>query len=178
MTQKSAVKPKSDATAKVVVFGIDGVNWMPRAAWFPKDKADAAQSAAKQLRLNVAEVTNGIAAGLVAKIPQGRVHAPGAGMVPPISEDLYETIVAGIGSSSKAGQNAGNTTGPSHPGTREGLKPGDLVLIHDSLVAGWFEGIVVDRTGDKVAVRWRDYAGHPLVTLPITAVALAGTPSI
>jgi hypothetical protein len=64
MSQKSVAKAKADASAKVVVFGLDS-NWRPRAAWFPHTQAGPARAAAKQLHLNVIEVANGRAADLV-----------------------------------------------------------------------------------------------------------------
>jgi hypothetical protein len=98
MTQKSVAKPSARPNAaaapgKVVVFGLDS-NWRPHAAWFPDTQAEPARAAAKQLRLNVIEVTNGTAADLIAKLPAGQIHAAGPAMVPPVREDLYEKVVA------------------------------------------------------------------------------------
>ena len=78
MTQKTNGKPNGNSSIKVIVFGVDG-DCKPHAAWFPKDQADTARAAAKQLRFNVIEVTNGTAADLVAKLPPGRIHANGPG---------------------------------------------------------------------------------------------------
>ena len=78
MTQKSVAKPSATPSAKpnaaaapgkVVVFGLDS-NWRPHAAWFPPTQAEPARAAAKQLRLNVIEVTNGSAADLIANLPR------------------------------------------------------------------------------------------------------------
>jgi hypothetical protein len=70
MPQKPTLKANSNGSAKVIVFGVDNVDWLPRAGWFQKSQADAARAAAKQLHLNVVEVTNGIAADLATKIPE------------------------------------------------------------------------------------------------------------
>jgi hypothetical protein len=64
MTQKAAAKPKLEVSTKMVVFGVDD-NYRPHGAWFPKAKAEAAQAAARQLRLNIAEVAAGSTAGLL-----------------------------------------------------------------------------------------------------------------
>ncbi len=171
MTQKSGAKPSADVPAKVVVFGLDS-NWRPHAAWFPKAQADQARAAAKQLRLNVIEVSNGTAADLVGKLPAGQIHAAGPAMVPPVREDLYEKVVATINSRGEAGKQPGEPIVTDLPETWAAIKPGHLVLTQDSLVDGWYEAIVVGRTGDKLTLRSRDYPGHPNFTVPVMAVAL------
>ena len=128
MTQKSGAKPSSDASAKVVVFGLDS-NWRPHAAWFPKAQADKARAAAKQLRLDVIEVSNGTAADLVAKLPAGQIHTAGPAMVPPVREDLYEKVVATINSRGEAGKQPGEPIVTDLPETWAAIKPGHLVLI-------------------------------------------------
>ena len=173
MTQKSGTKPNSAAAGKVVVFGLDS-NWRPHAAWFPHTQADQARAAAKQLRLNVIVVANGIAAELVTKLPAGQIHAAGPAMVPPVREDLYEKVVATINPHGEAGQDPGAPVVTDLPETWAAIKPGHLVLAQDSLVGGWYEAIVVGRTGDKVTLRSRDYPGFPNFTVPVKAVALVG----
>jgi hypothetical protein len=169
--QKQATKPSSDPAAKVIVFGLDS-NWRPHGAWFPKTQAEQARTAAKQLRLNVIEVTNGTAAALVAKLPAGQIHAAGPAIVPPVREDLYETVVAAINPRGEAGRAPSEPTATDLPDTWAAIKPGHLVLVQDSLVAGWYEAIVVSRAGDKVTLRSRDYPGFPNFTVPVKAVAL------
>jgi hypothetical protein len=173
MTQKSGTKPNSAAAGKVVVFGLDS-NWRPHAAWFPPTQAEPARAAAKQLRLNVIVVANGIAAELVTKLPAGQIHAAGPAMVPPVREDLYEKVVATINPHGEAGQDPGAPVVTDLPETWAAIKPGHLVLAQDSLVGGWYEAIVVGRTGDKVTLRSRDYPGFPNFTVPVKAVALVG----
>lgn len=176
MTQKSVAKPSPDASGKVVVFGLDS-NWRPHAAWFPHTQANQARAAAKQLRLNVIAVPNGSAADLVAKLPAGQIHAAGPAMVPPVREELYEKIVATINSRGEAGQDPGASIVTELPETWAAIKPGHLVLTQDSLVGGWYEAIVVGRTGDKLTLRSRDYPGFPNFTVPVKAVALMGSAS-
>ena len=173
MTQKSVAKPNSAAAVKVVVFGLDS-NWRPHAAWFPQAQADQARTAANQLRLNVVEVANGTAADLIAKLPAGQIHAAGPAMVPPVREDLYEKIVATINPRGEAGQAPGAPVVTDLPETWAAIKPGHVVLAQDSLIQGWYEAIVVGRTGDKLTLRSRDYPGFPNFTVPVKAVALVG----
>ena len=173
MPQKSGTKPNSAVAGKVVVFGLDS-NWRPHAAWFSQTQADQARAAANQLRLNVIVVANGTAADLVGKLPAGQIHAAGPAMVPPVREDLYEKVVATINPRGEAGQDPGAPVVTDLPETWAAIKPGHLVLAQDSLVGGWYEAIVVGRTGDKVTLRSRDYPGFPNFTVPVKAVALVG----
>ena len=172
MTQKQPAKPSPAKEGKIIVFGLDS-NWRPHAAWFPHNQGDQARTAAKQLRLNAIEVTNGIAADLVAKLPAGQIHAAGPAMVPPVREDLYEKVVATINLRGEAGQESGKPAAIDFPSTYwDAIKPGHVVLAQESLIGGWYEAVVVGRTGDKVTLRSRDYPGYPHFTVPVTAVAL------
>ena len=148
-------------------------NWRPHAAWFPHTQAEPARAAAKQLRLNVIEVPNGTTADLIAKLPAGQIHAAGPAMVPPVREDLYEKIVSTINPRGEAGQEPGDPSPADFPRTYwDAIRPGQLVLAQDSLIGGWYEAIVVGRTGDKLTLRSRDYPGYSKFTVPVTAVAL------
>ena len=171
MTQKSVAKPSAATAGKVVVFGLDG-NWRPHAAWFPHTQLDQARAAAKQLRLNVIDVPNGRAADLVGKLPAGQIHAAGPGMVPPVREDLYEKIVATLNPRGEAGRDPGETVVPDMPTSWDAIKPGHLVLFHECLADGWWEAIVVNRSGDKVTLRCRDFPGYGKFTMRVPDIAL------
>jgi hypothetical protein len=173
VTQKSVANPGVVGSGKVVVFGLDS-NWRPHAGWFPHAQTEPARTAAKQLRLNVIEVPNGTAADLIAKVPAGQIHAAGPAMVPPIREDLYEKIVATFNRRGEAGNERDAPILTDLPETWAAIKPGHLVLAQDSLIDGWYEAIVVGRTGDKLTLRSRDYPGYPNFTVPVTAVGLVG----
>ena len=171
MTEKVLAKPKADAATRVVVFGVDD-DCKPHAGWFSKSDADRARAAAKQLRFNVIEVANGSAADLIAKLPPGRIHANGPGAVPVIREDLYEKVIAALNPRGEAGRDPGEPVATDLPATWDGIKPGHLVLAQDALVEGWWAAVVVDRSSDKVTLRWRDYPGWPKFTVRLSAVAL------
>jgi hypothetical protein len=178
MTDKSNGKPNGNSSTKVIVFGVDD-DCKPHGAWFAKDQAATARAAAKQLRFNVIEVTNGAAADLVSKLPLGRIHANGPGVVPTVREDLYENLVATLNGRGEAGREPGESVAADLPASWDAIKPGHLVLVSDSLVEGWWAAIVVARAGDKLTLRWRDYPGWPKVTVRASAVALvnpAGSP--
>ena len=170
MTQKSAAK-LSESSAKLIVFGVDD-DCKPHAAMFSKAEADAARAAAKQLRLNVIEVTNGTAVEWSSKLPAGRIHANGPGVVPTVREDLYEKLVSTINQRGEAGRGPDEQVATDLPASWDAIKPGHIVLVCDSLVEGWWQAVVVGRVGDKVTLRWRDYPGYPNFTVRTTAVAL------
>ena len=58
------------------------------------------------------------------------------------------------------------------PSSWDDIKPGHIVLACDSLVEGWWAAVVVDRSNDKLGLRWRDYPGYPKFTVRASAVAL------
>jgi len=171
MPQKSVPKSNSDVAAKVVVFGYGDYD-RPHAAWFPHHQADAAKAAAKQLHLNVIAVTNGQATDVVGKLPPGQVHAPGPGMVPVVRTDLFEKIVATLNPHGEAGVKPGERVVTDMPTSWDAIKPGHLVLFHEGLGDGWWEAIVVSRSGDNLTLRCRDYPGYGTFQRPITAIAL------
>jgi hypothetical protein len=55
--------------------------------------------------------------------------------------------------------------------------PGHLVIAKQTLECGWFEAVVVERNGDLVTLRYRDYPSYPNHVRHRTAVALINLPS-
>lgn len=97
MTQKQARPNAKTATAlPVVLFGLDQ-RGKPTAARFAETQAALAAKAATQLRLRVLAVANPAIAELAAKLPAGRIHASGKGLVSHIRTDLYGRLVAAAG---------------------------------------------------------------------------------
>ena len=126
---------------KVVVFGIDS-SWRPHAAWFPPTQGKPGAKAAKQLRLNVIDVTNGTAADLIAKLPAGQIHAAGPAMVPPSPRrPVREGCCRHQSTRARRAKNPGEPTTAGLPWrTWATIKPGHLVLIQDSLVGRLVRG--------------------------------------
>jgi hypothetical protein len=58
------------------------------------------------------------------------------------------------------------------PGSWEEIAPGHLVIAQESLANGWWEAIVLDRKGDMLTLRFRDYPRLPKFFRHRTAVAL------
>ena len=106
MTQKSVAKAKSDAVSQSRRVRPRLIG-RPHAAWFPHTQADQARAAAKQLRLNVIEVTNGPGRRSRRQTSGWPDPCGRAAMVPPVREDLYEKFVATINPRGEAGQEPG-----------------------------------------------------------------------
>lgn len=171
MSKKSGQKLNGNAGAKVIVFGYAEAE-RPRAACFPHAQAEQARAVAKQQRLNVMAVTSPDALELVSKLPTGQIHAQGPSSVPPVREDLYEKVVNTLNFHGEAGREPSDPVATDMPASWDAIKPGHLVLFHKGLGDGWWEGIVVDRSGDKVTVRYRDFSGHGKFSVPIADIAL------
>ena len=63
------------------------------------------------------------------------------------------------------------------PGSWDDIAPGHLVIARETLECGWCEAIVVERTGDLVTVRYRDYPKYPPMVRHRSAVALISAPA-
>ena len=112
---------------------------------------------------------------MLASLPPGQIHGHSKSIVPRVSEDLYGKVVTALNPRGEAGQTSGVPIVTDLPTTWDAIKPGHLVLAQESLFDGWWEAIVIDRTGDKVTVRMRDYPTYAPFTVPVTAVALVGS---
>ncbi|MDQ2081518.1 hypothetical protein RA307_15130 [Xanthobacteraceae bacterium Astr-EGSB] len=176
--KKPSEKPAQKAPAKLakptaktyVVFGADEFS-KPRAARFSVDKPELLAKAVESLHLRMIEVTDPDLAEVADQLPLGRLHATGQGLVPFIKGRLYADLV---------GATVGDQEPPAHPDPKanelprswEELGPGHLVIARESLECGWWEAIVVERTGDLVTLKYRDYPRYPNMVRHRSAVAL------
>jgi hypothetical protein len=146
-------------TAKFILFGADEYA-KPRAARFSAEDPELLAKAAASMSLRLVQVTDPDVAEIAATLPAGRLHANGKGLVPYIKGDLYnELLVATL-----ANQAPEANPGPSPqdlPRTWDEIAPGHLVIARETLEVGWWEAIVVERNGDLVTVRYRDYPQYP-----------------
>jgi hypothetical protein len=174
MTQKprqAQANAKTAAALPVVLFGLDQ-RGKPTAAWFAESQAALAAKAATQLRLRVLTVANPAVAELAAKLPPGRIHASGKGLVSTIRTDLYGKLLAAAAAGSQPAQpslpppggpqsNGGSpkSKGPTQdrlPKDWDAIGPGHLVLAQQGLEDGWYDAVVVEQNGDMLTLRWRD----------------------
>ena len=166
------------AEAKViVVFGLDEHD-KPRAARFTDAKLDLVGKAAQLMELKLCEASSLELAELVRKLPVGRLYANGRGFVPYVRRDLYAKLLAAIGHAPAADQPAPIQIAQGLPRTWDEIAVGHLVIAQATLEYGWWESIVVERTGDMLTLRWRDYPKEQKFTRHRNSVALMRPPAI
>jgi hypothetical protein len=181
-TRANAAKPVAPAKksqppkprAKVyILFGADEYA-KPRAARFSafsaEDTALLAKAAAS-LHVRLVEVTNPDLAEVAPKLPAGRLHANGKGLVPYIKGDLYLDLIA----ANLNGDDPPTSPDPTPqeiPGSWDEIGPGHVVIAKETSECGWWDAVVVERTGDLVTVRYRDYPDCPSMIRHRSAIAL------
>ena len=157
-------------TAKFILFGADEYA-KPRAATFSAEDPALLAKAAETMFLRLVQVTDPEVAEIAATLPAGRLHANGKGLVPYIKGDMYNELLC----ATLANQAPQANPGPSPqdlPRTWDELGPGHLVIARETLEVGWWEAVVVERTGDLVTVRYRDYPQYPNMVRHRSAIAL------
>ncbi len=168
MTAKAKHTPTTTSPVPVVLFGIDS-HGKPKGARFGQKDAELAIKAASQLQLKVLASDDPKVAEITAQLPVGRVHGTGRTFVPFIRQDLYDKLVAAApnGNTQPVRPPSGSAGAPSSKGSPPNLPRnwheigrGDLVIVQESLVDGWYYAIVVEADGDTLKVRWRDYPGE------------------
>jgi hypothetical protein len=162
-------KPAKPAV-KYILFGADEYA-KPRAARFSAEDPELLAKAAETMFLRLVEVTDPEVAEIAATLPAGRLHANGKGLVPYIKGALYNDLLM----ATLATQAPEPNPGPSPqdlPRTWDEIAPGHLVIARETLEVGWWEAVVVERTGDLVTVRYRDYPQYPPMVRHRSAIAL------
>jgi hypothetical protein len=172
---KSKTAPSSGpASPTFIVFGADEYG-KPRAAHFTGIDRDALAKAAAAMNLRLFEVTKGDLAGIAKQLPAGRLHASGQAFVPFIKGPLYAELVGfTVGEQQPPPASA---SAPKLPASWDEIAPGHLVIVHETLDCGWWEAIVVARTGDTLTVRYRDFPKYPTLVRHRSAVALISQPA-
>ncbi len=156
--------------AAIVLFGIDE-HGKPKAARFGNTEAKLATKAADQLRLKVVSIASPTLAEIAAQLPAGRIHARGCGVVPHVRADLYAKLVSAAAADGATNGPPAETPTNAPPGGAapsgngssrrpknwDEIAPGHLVVAQESPEDGWYDAVVVGRTGDMCTLRWRDY---------------------
>ena len=171
--------------AAVVLFGIDE-HGKAKAARFGTTEAKLATKAADQLRLKVVTIANPALAEIAAQLPAGRIHARGRGVVPHVRADLYAKLVSAASANGATNEPPAQTPAQAPPtgtppsdngGSRrprnwDEIAAGHLVLAHEGQEEGWYDAIIVERTGDMCTLKWRDYPRERRFTRHCRALAL------
>jgi hypothetical protein len=174
----SKTKPRSAETRKpkpadapngktFIVLGLDGDK--PHAARFIGANPALVTKAAEALKLKVVEVAGQDHAELVAKLPLGRLYSNGRGFVPPVREELYLKLTSALRVSLKGEK---RERAPL-PRSWDEIAVGSLVIAPEAAEEwGFYHAIVLERKGDMLTFRWRDYPEQGVQTRHVATVAL------
>src|SRR6185436_3010736 len=142
----------------VVLFGADEFG-KPRAARFTDADQALLMKAASTLHLRTIEVVGAELEDLAKKLPAGRLPADGQGLLPFVQGDLYaELIELTVGDQKPP---ADLKSSKALPASRDDIGPGHLVVAHETLECGWWEAVVLERNGDLLTLRYRDFPNYP-----------------
>jgi hypothetical protein len=166
--KKSA--PAQPPAKSYVLLGADEYA-KPRAARFTGEDRTLLAKAAEAMHLRLIEITGTDVAEIAALLPPGRLHANGKGLVPYVKGDLYNDLMCTTLATEAPRPNP-DPAPKDLPRTWDDLAPGHLVIVKESLEMGWWEAVVVERTGDLVTVKYRDYPQYPAMVRHRSVVAL------
>lgn len=163
---KKAPAPKAkNASAKtVIMFGLDK-DRKPHAARFIGENEAILAKAAATMGLRLAVPTAQKHFEIVNKLPAGRIHATGDGLVPNVDQQLYEQINSLVGGEPGA-------ISASLPTSAAQLAPGHVVIAQATVEDGWWPAVIIKRSADTVALKWRDHPGEAEIVRPISSLAL------
>ncbi|WP_338821865.1 hypothetical protein WDM22_33015 [Bradyrhizobium septentrionale] len=157
-------KPKTPVAKTVILFGLDK-DRKPRAARFTGENEALLARAAATMGLRLAVPASKKHFEIVNKLPAGRIHASGTGLVPAVDQQLYDQINALVGGDP-------GTISTSLPKSWAQLAPGHLVLAQATVDDGWWPAIIAKRTNDTLTLKWRDYPSEAEIVRPVRSVAL------
>ena len=142
----------------------------PRAARFSAEDSELLAKAAASMYLRLVEVDSDLAE-IAPKLPAGRLHANGKGLVPYIKGELYFELLSAVVGDLWPQQNP-DPAPQDLPHSWDDVGSGHLVIARETLEFGWWEAVVIERTGDLVTVRYRDYPDFPPMVRHRSAIAL------
>ena len=119
-------------------------------------------------------------AALAKKLPEGRLYGNGRGFVPNVRQSLYSEIIVTLAVEPQAAVGKDQDELPvatGLPRTWDEIAPGHLVIAQEALDYGWWEAIVLGRTGDMFTLRFRDYPKLPKFVRHRNAIALMSPPA-
>jgi hypothetical protein len=125
------------------------------------------------MHLRLVEITEPEVAEIAALLPAGRLHANGKGLVPYVKGEVYSELLFAALAPLPPQINA-DPVPQDLPRTWDDLAPDHLVIAKESLELGWWEAVVIERTGDLVTVKYRDYPQYPPLVRHRSVIALIG----
>lgn len=164
------------ASAKIyVILGFDE-RLKPRGARYLSRNEDQLISAAAEMNLCLYEMRSADLISWVDPLPLGKLPPTGRSSVPEIRQALYSELVSWIAVEADAVPR-GKVEGPlpaqkGFPENWETIGAGHIVVAQESQEHGWAEAIVVERKGDLLTLRYRDYPKVPRFYRHHRAVAL------
>jgi hypothetical protein len=167
-TKKST--PTRPPRKSYVLLGADEYA-KPRAARFSGADPALLAKAAEAMHLRLVEITEPDVAEIAALLPAGRLHADGKGLVPYIKGDVYSELMCAA-LATKPPQPNPDPAPQDLPRAWDDLAPGHVVIAKESLELGWWEAVVIERTGDLVTIKYRDYPQYPPLVRHRSVIAL------
>jgi hypothetical protein len=126
----------------------------PRAARFTGEDPALLAKAAEAMHLRFVEITEPEVAEIAALLPSGRLHANGKGLVPYVKGEVYTELMC-TALPTKPPQPNQDPAPQDLPRTWDDLAPGHVVIARESLELGWWEAVVIERTGIPSIRPWR-----------------------
>ncbi len=170
----TATPKQHDNGPAVIVFGYNEQR-IPQAAWFPASEADLATRAARLMGLRVLRIADDAHRQLAARLRQGQVYAADRTFAPAVVREVFDALSALAGpvtAPSPLEITAGKSDAASRPASWQAIAVGALVIAQESLEEGWWEAVVMALEGERLVLRWRDYARLPCVRRGRRQVAL------
>ena len=165
-------KPTPSRTTKVtaktlIMFGLDK-DRKPHAAQFTGENEALLAKAASSMGMRLAVPSSKKHFEVVHKLPLGKIHSTGSGLVPIVDQQLYDQIATLVGGDS-------GVISASLPKSPAQLAPGHLVLAQESIEDGWWCAVIIRRSNDAATLKWRDFPSEPEFIRPISALAFLCT---
>jgi hypothetical protein len=172
-SQKAPTKKSAPTQARVKSYILLGADEYakPRAARFSGEDSALLAKAAETMHLRLVEITEPEVAEIAALLPAGRLHANGKGLVPYVKGDVYTELMC-TALTSKSPQPNPDPAPQDLPRSWDDLAPGHVVIAKESLELGWWEAVVIERTGDLVTIKYRDYPQYPPLVRHRSVIAL------
>jgi len=146
------------------MFGLDK-DRKPHAARFMGENEALLAKAAAAMSFRLAVPVSKKHFEITNKLPVGKIHATGNGLVPNVDQPLYDQIISLVGGDPGA-------ISASLPKSLAQLAPGHLVIAQDTVEDGWWPAVVTKRSNDIVTLKWRDFPGGSEIVRPISTLAL------